>query len=99
MANSPVRIILDTNLWISFLITKNHTKLSLLLISGQVMLIFSTELLSEFISVTQRPKMQKYFSEVDITRLTEVINDYAIFIKVTSNIMVVVTKKIISYYH
>jgi putative PIN family toxin of toxin-antitoxin system len=86
MLNKSVRIILDTNLWISFLITKNYSKLTSLLLSGQVILIFSQELLEEFIAVTQRPKFEKYFSQLDILTLTELIDRYAEFANVTTKI-------------
>jgi uncharacterized protein len=59
MANNDHRIILDTNLWISFLITKDYSLLDKLLISGSYKLIFSQELLEEFIEVANRPKLKK----------------------------------------
>jgi putative PIN family toxin of toxin-antitoxin system len=86
MQNKPVRVILDTNLWISFLIKKDYSTLGSLLFSGQIVLVFSKESLSEFIEVTQRPKFKKYFSETDVIALTKVIDDYAEFVDVTANI-------------
>jgi uncharacterized protein len=56
MGIKPFRIIIDTNLWISFLITKNYSKLDSILFSGNSKLIFSEELLTEFIDVIKRPK-------------------------------------------
>ena len=41
-------IILDTNIWISYLITKNHLLLDDLLINQQITILFSEELLNEF---------------------------------------------------
>ncbi|GGH15001.1 hypothetical protein GCM10007352_23500 [Mucilaginibacter phyllosphaerae] len=55
--------------------------------------MFSTELLSEFIEVTQRQKFEKYFSKKDITALTEVIDSYAEFIAVTTIINICRDKK------
>ena len=40
MANKAERIILDSNLWISFLITKDFTKLDTILFSKQAKLAF-----------------------------------------------------------
>ena len=48
MAISKPRLILDTNLWISFLLTKNSTKLDTLLATAETKLLFSQELLSLF---------------------------------------------------
>jgi putative PIN family toxin of toxin-antitoxin system len=86
MPNKAIRIVLDTNLWISFLIKNDYSVLTSLLLSGKVILVFSTELMSEFIEVTQRPKFKKYFSETNVISLTEVIDDYGEFIEVTTNI-------------
>ena len=60
------KIILDTNLWISFLITKNHTEIDKLLIEGKIRLLFSTELIEEFLTVTTRPKFKNYFRQEDV---------------------------------
>jgi putative PIN family toxin of toxin-antitoxin system len=86
MANKPYRIILDTNLWIGFLISKNRSVLESVLFSGQARLLFSMELLSEFTEVVKRPKFQKYFSGKDIEDILKTIDEYADFIKVSSKI-------------
>jgi uncharacterized protein len=57
------RIILDTNIWISYLITKNHSLLDELLINQQITILFSEELLNEFFEVINRPKLKKYFNK------------------------------------
>ena len=41
MKNKVNRIIIDTNLWISFLITKNLTKLDEIIFSRKCVLVFS----------------------------------------------------------
>jgi len=84
MPNKVVRIIIDTNLWISFLITKDLSKLDKLLLKNTVRLVFSQELLDEFLEVVQRPKFKKYFSQSDIISILATINDYADFVDVKS---------------
>jgi len=79
MPNKVTRIIIDTNLWISFLITKDFSKLDKLLLKNTVKLVFSKELLDEFLEVVQRPKFKKYFSQSDIISILSTINDYADF--------------------
>lgn len=54
------RIIIDTNLWIHFLLSKQFAFLDKLLVK-KVKLIFSEELLFEFLEVVNRPKLKKYF--------------------------------------
>ena len=82
------RIIVDTNLWISFLLTKDLAKLDLLFSSNKLTLLFSQELLDEFVVVAQRPKFKKYFSLADLEDLLLQINTKAEFIAVTSSVAV-----------
>ena len=70
------KVILDTNLWISFLITKNHTEIDNLIFEGKIQLIFSRELIEEFITVTTRPKFQNFFKTSDIEKLIELFDSY-----------------------
>lgn len=81
-----MRLILDTNLWISFLISKNFTQLDDLLFIKGARLIFSKELLEEFLDVVKRPKFLKFFSPQDSEELLEVIQDYSEFIIVKSDV-------------
>jgi len=55
------KVIIDTNLWISFLITRNFYELDKLIENKGIQLVFSQELIEEFISVAKRPKLSKYF--------------------------------------
>ncbi len=48
----PIKVIIDTNLWISFLIGKQLAK--------TLVPIFSPQLLNEINLVTKRPKLQKH---------------------------------------
>jgi len=80
------RIILDTNLWISFLITKNYSKLDSILFSRQCVLVFSKELLTEFIDVIKRPKFHKYVSHSDVEDILKTIEDYAEYVEVETTI-------------
>ena len=84
MKNKVSRIIIDTNHWISFLITKNFTRLDEIIFSKKCVLIFSRELLEEFLTVAKRPKFRRFFSSSDIEEILETIQEYAEFIEVTS---------------
>ena len=79
-------VILDTNIWISFLISKEYSFLDNYVLKGKVKLIFSEELFGEFISITEQPKFTKYFSKSDVDKLIQTIDKYGILIKVTSEI-------------
>lgn len=76
------RIIIDTNLWISFLITKEFEKLDKIILSKDIVLVFSQELLDEFLDVVARPKFKKFFLQSDIIELLETIEEYIDFIKI-----------------
>lgn len=93
MKNKPLRIILDTNLWISFLITKNYSKLDKILFDEKCEIIFSEELLEEFISVIKRPKFRRFFTNEDVDELLETIDDYAEFVVVKSEVDICRDKK------
>ena len=86
MAIKEKRIILDTNLWISFLITKDISKLDNRIFTGETILIFSQELLNEFITVVSRPKFKKYFSQEDIIEILDIIDQQAEFVEVRNDI-------------
>jgi uncharacterized protein len=86
MANKVSRIIIDTNLWISFLITKDFSKLDEIIFSRDGILVFSQELLDEFLEVAKRPKFRRFFSPSDIEEILETIDEYADFVKVHAQI-------------
>jgi len=66
-----MRLILDTNLRISFLISSIYQKLEELLFSQKCKLLFSLELLEEFVAVAKRPKLRKYISRDELEDLLE----------------------------
>jgi putative PIN family toxin of toxin-antitoxin system len=80
------RIVIDTNFWISFLLTNDYSKIDHLFSSENIVLLFSQELIDEFIEVAQRPKFRKYFSLADLEDLLTKVRAKAEFISVTSNI-------------
>ncbi len=84
--SKKIRVIIDTNLWISFLISNNFNKLDKILGSKQCTIIFSQELLDEFIEVSNRPKLMKYFGQSYLEAIIETIEEFAEFIDVTSQI-------------
>ena len=82
------KIILDTNLWISFLISKKFTQLDKLIENKQITLIFSDELIGEFVDVVSRSKFEKYFSKNDIEKILHYFEHYGKLIKVKSDIKI-----------
>jgi putative PIN family toxin of toxin-antitoxin system len=84
MPNPKDRLIIDTNLWLSFLIKKDYIKLDEILSDELVTLLYSQQLIDEFIEVAQRPKFKKYFSNADLQQLLMGMSKRAHFIEVSS---------------
>ena len=82
------RLVIDTNIWISMLINKNFSYIDKLLNKRQSILIFSEELLDEFMAVVTRPKFKKYFSNADINLMLKFIEQNAEFVSVSSEVSI-----------
>ena len=80
------RIILDTNLWISYLLTRELSRVDKVFREEKVTLLFSKELLDEFIEVSQRPRLRKRFAAEDVDSLMAEVEAIAEFIDVTSKV-------------
>jgi len=80
------KVVLDTNLWISFLISKRLDEIDDLLISGKIKLIFSKESVEEFLTVAKKPKFKKYFNDDDINNLLQLFDNYGKLIDVSIEI-------------
>lgn len=81
LINKKIRVILDTNLWISLLITKNSMLDEVLSVKG-VQILFSQKLLNELHDVTLRPKFRRYFSIDRVEELLKEIKKYTKMIRV-----------------
>ncbi|WP_207493100.1 putative toxin-antitoxin system toxin component, PIN family [Aridibaculum aurantiacum] len=84
MAKTQDRVIIDTNLWISFLLTKDFSSLDKLIAEKTVTILFSEELIDEFLEVARRPKFKKYFSLADLRDLLQELSFCSKFVTVTS---------------
>ncbi len=80
-----IKVVLDTNIWISFLITNNFNAIDQLINEGKIKLLFSEELIEEFVTVAKRPKFTKYFTNSDIIEIINLFNSYGKLVKVKTN--------------
>lgn len=78
-------VIIDTNLWISYLLSSQFKKLDSIISEKEIKILFSQELLDELIEVIQRPKFKKYFNLKDVTSLLEELRGRSVFVEVVSN--------------
>ena len=69
MPQKKHRVVIDTNLWISFLLTRDFSKLDRLMSIDQAVLLISQKLLEEIVEVAERPKFRKYFDLFELTDL------------------------------
>ncbi|MES2767291.1 MAG: putative toxin-antitoxin system toxin component, PIN family [Bacteroidota bacterium] len=67
--NKPYRIVIDTNLWISFLISNSYNKLDEFLLSGKIRIFFSAELLDEISVTITKPKLRKHFGSYALEKM------------------------------
>ena len=68
------RIIIDTNVWISFLIGKELQNLKDLILNDKVKIILTDQLINEIKVVTSRDKLKKYFNQDKITELISLLD-------------------------
>ena len=85
MKKRSKRVIIDTNLWIRFLISRDYSVIDRLLFEEEIQLIFSDELLGEFIEVAQRPKFRRFFPLEELSELVGMIEEVAEFVDVTTD--------------
>ncbi|MDX9696901.1 MAG: putative toxin-antitoxin system toxin component, PIN family [Bacteroidales bacterium] len=82
------RVIVDTNIWISFLISKSLGDLDKPILNGKIVLLFSHESMTEFIDVTSREKLKPFFTDEDIAALIDLIEEYGEIVKINSQVQI-----------
>ena len=86
--SKSIKVIVDTNIWISFLIGKNLKGLQNQIDSQFIKIISCNEQLHELADVFNKPKFKKYFTHDQITEFFELFDEFSelIAIKTVSNI-------------
>jgi putative PIN family toxin of toxin-antitoxin system len=85
MPRKRTKLILDTNIWVSYLISDSLKYLDETIFATTVQIAFSEELIEEFITVSQREKFSKFFEKKDVEKLLELFSTFGIFYKTISN--------------
>jgi putative PIN family toxin of toxin-antitoxin system len=86
--NKYSRLVIDTNLWISFIISKKFIQLETLLITDKFRILFSNELIDELQATISKPKLKKYFPDNALEDMLTVFDPYIDFIDVKSKVEV-----------
>lgn len=77
MMSKNIKVIFDTNVWISFLIGKRLANITQYISNGRITIIVTEQLLTEIEMVTSREKLKKYFSKDSVTELLKLLNTIA----------------------
>lgn len=83
MKTKNIKVIFDTNVWISFLIGKRLAKIKQYIEDGSVTIIVTDQLLTELKVVTSREKLKKYFPKNSVNELINLLELIADNIKIT----------------
>ncbi|MCC3448241.1 MAG: putative toxin-antitoxin system toxin component, PIN family [Microcoleus sp. PH2017_39_LGB_O_B] len=83
-----IKVIIDTNLWISFLIGKELANLKQLIVDRAIQVVLCEQIIEEINLVTQRPKLQKYFPATKVQELLELLRIIGLWIEVTSEVSI-----------
>ena len=77
MTANNIKVIFDTNVWISFLIGKRLSFIKNYISSGQITIITTEQLLKEIKEVTGRERLKKYFPKQSVVELLELLETIA----------------------
>jgi uncharacterized protein len=80
--NKDSKIIIDSNIWISFLIGKSLKGLQNYIDSEIVKIVTCNEQLEELLEVFNKPKFRKYFSKEQISEFFELLDESAENVKI-----------------
>ena len=78
------KAIIDSNIWISFLIGKNLRNLVHFVRNGQITIITCSEQLLELSDAFQKPKLQKYFQSDQITTFLSFLRGVSFIVPITT---------------
>lgn len=77
-----INVIIDTNLWVSFLIGKRTERLRTLFLRDDIRICMCKEMIQEIMDVLCRPKLRKYISHSDIEDFLNLIYTYCSFYEI-----------------
>jgi putative PIN family toxin of toxin-antitoxin system len=86
--NKTLKVIIDTNLWISFIISNKQNLLDPLLFAGKTRLLFSAELIDEIQQTIKKPKLKKYFEKNALEEMLSVFEPFIDLVEVESTVAV-----------
>ena len=82
--SKPLKLIIDTNLWVSFIISNKQNVLDPFLFNKEARLLFSTELITEIQQTIAKPRLKKYFTTNALEVMLSTFEPFVDLIKVES---------------
>ncbi|MCW3108597.1 MAG: putative toxin-antitoxin system toxin component, family [Segetibacter sp.] len=82
--SKPLKLVIDTNLWISLIISNKQNLLDPLLYSEKVRFLFSIELITEIETTITKPKLKKYFGTNAMDEMLSTFDPFIDLIEVKS---------------
>jgi uncharacterized protein len=82
--SKALKLIIDTNLWVSFIISNKQQLIDPLLYSEEARLLFSKELITEINQTIKKPKLKKYFGTNALEKMLLAFDPFIDFIEVKS---------------
>jgi len=80
------KVIIDSNIWVSFMIGKNLRRLLQYIRNEQITIITCTEQLQELSDAFQKPKLHKYFQSNQIATFFSFLRGVSLIVPITANI-------------
>ena len=77
MTTKNIKVIFDTNVWVSFLIGKRLTFIRKYISGRQITIITTEQLLNEIKDVTSRERLKKYFPQQSVLELIDLLETIA----------------------
>ncbi len=86
MLRNKVKVVIDTNWWVSFLITKQKSQLTEVLYHSNIEIYSSEELKSEIFETIKDPSLSKYINPSTLKEFIECFPDAVLTIKIKSKV-------------
>lgn len=77
MKGKSIKVIFDTNVWISFLIGKRLLIIKNYIADGRITIIATRQLFEEIKEVTSRDRLKKYFPQESVSELIQLLETIA----------------------
>lgn len=79
------KIIIDTNIWISYLISNKFQDFDNFILSEKYQIFFSTQLLEELLIVINKPNLVKYINKEDVSNILNFIETNTMFVEINKS--------------